>query len=88
LAARSYLEPFFSEISWEQNTETGVWQGDFTQVVDDLFDYAESHSGTDLEILSDFSQAVRGVNVYDSINTDLLRAAVAQFIDSADLSGY
>ncbi|MCU7904910.1 MAG: hypothetical protein KZQ76_03480, partial [Candidatus Thiodiazotropha sp. (ex Epidulcina cf. delphinae)] len=88
LSARSYLQPFFQEISWDKNPETGVWEGDFTQVVDNLFDYAEANPSEAQDILLDFAQAIHGVNPYNTINEDRLRDIVDQFIQTADLSGY
>jgi Ca2+-binding RTX toxin-like protein len=88
LTADSHLEPFFREISWEKNADTGVWEGDFSGVVDNLFDYAEAHPAQAQDILQDFAQAIRGVNPYNTINEDLLRGEVDQFVQTTDLSVY
>ncbi|MBO9497381.1 hypothetical protein J7438_25330, partial [Thalassotalea sp. G20_0] len=88
MAATSYLNPFFQEISWSQDTTSGIWQGDFTQVADKLFDYAKQNPDTAQDILTDFVQAVRGVNVYTTVNLDALRGSVDQYIQTQDMSGY
>ena len=88
LAARSYLQPFFKEISWTQDEVSGLWLGDFSEVLDDLFSYAETHPENSQEILQDFGQAIRGVNAYDPINVDRLNNALIQYVLSTGLSDY
>ncbi len=88
LASDSYLKPFFDEITWTKDATTGLWLGDFTQVIDNLLSYAESNPTTAEEYLMDFAQAIRGVNVYDPVNVDRLRNAATAHIQTTDLSGY
>ena len=88
LTAQSYLSLFFREISWEQSVATGVWEGDFSGVVDSLFEYAEANPDQAEDILQDFAQAIRGVNPYTTVNQNRLRSAVDQFIQTGNLSDY
>ena len=88
LSAQSHLAIFFGEISWSENAETGLWEGDFSNVVEDLFDYAKDNPGQAQDVMQDFAHAVRGVNPYNTVNVDLLRGAVDTFIKTADLSDY
>ena len=88
LSARSHLAPFFREISWNEDAETGIWEGDFSGVVSDLFDYVQDNPAQARDTIQDFAHAVRGVNPYNTINVDLLRRAVDTFLVTADLSGY
>ncbi len=83
LAAQSYLSPFFDEITWTQDAKTGVWLGDFSQVVDDLFAFAKAEPDSALDTLTGFAQAIRGAK-----NVDRLRAAMDQYMQTADISGY
>lgn len=88
MAGRSHLKPFFANIDWSQDAEAGVWLGDVNGVVGNLFDYAQDNAGDAQDILMDFIQAIRGVNVYNTINVERFRQAVDQFLKTADLSTY
>ena len=88
LSAQTHLAVFFREISWSENAETGVWEADFSNVVDDLFDYAKDNPRQVQAIMQDFAQAIRGINSQNAVNVDLLGNAVGKFIVTADLSGY
>ncbi|NQD93033.1 hypothetical protein HP532_10260, partial [Pseudomonas sp. CrR25] len=88
LAARSYLQPFFREISWTQDEVSGLWLGDFSEVIDDLFSYAETHPENSQEILQDFVQAIRGVNAYEPVNVDRLLDTLVQSFQSDSLPAY
>ena len=88
LSAGSHLEQFFSNIEWTQDPETARWLGNFNTVVPFLFEYAEAIPNDAQDILTDFAQGVRGVNVYDPVNVDRLRASVLAFMQTGDLSGY
>ncbi len=88
LAAQTYLAPFFKQINWTEGNELDLWLGDFSQVIVSLFDFAEARPNSAQEILSDFAQAIRGVNSYNTVNIDRLRDAVVNFVQTADLSAY
>ena len=88
LSAHSHLAPFFREISWNENAETGLWEGDFSNVVDNLFDYAKDNPEQAQDVMQDFAHAVRGINPYNTVNLTRLGAAVNTFMETADLSGY
>ncbi|KZN40342.1 hypothetical protein N483_17470, partial [Pseudoalteromonas luteoviolacea NCIMB 1944] len=91
LAAQSHLKPFFKEIDWSKNAVTGVWEGDFNRVVNNLFDYVEANHATNLSTVNtllDFVQATRGVNPYNKVSIEQLHDAVEQFIRTEDISGY
>ena len=88
LSARSHLAPFFREISWSENAETGLWEGDFSRVVDDLLDYAKDNPSQAKDTMQDFVHAIRGINPYNTINVGLLSGVVGTFLETADLSGY
>ena len=88
LSAHSHLAPFFREISWNENAETGLWEGDFSNVVADLFDYVKDNPGQAQDIMQDFAQAIRGIDPYNTVNMERLGAAVNTFMETADLSGY
>ena len=88
LSARSHLAPFFRVISWSENAETGLWEGDFDDVVVRLFEYTKASPVDGQDIMQDFAHAVRGIDPYNTVNVERLRAAVDEFIETADLSGY
>ncbi|TMP39214.1 hypothetical protein CWB98_01105 [Pseudoalteromonas rubra] len=87
LAAQSHLKPFFQEVSWSKNPETGIWEGNFTKVVDDLFDYAEANP-LQTDVLFYFVQAIQGISPFGTINQARLIDAVDQFIQASDISNY
>ena len=88
LSARSHLAPFFRVINWSENAETGLWEGDFGDVVVRLFEYTKASPVDGQDIMQDFSHAVRGIDPYNTVNVERLRAAVGEFIATSDLSGY
>ncbi|MCG7977900.1 MAG: hypothetical protein N0E58_07150, partial [Candidatus Thiodiazotropha endolucinida] len=88
LTARTHLSPFFSKITWSEDAATGNWLGDFSNVVGDLFSYAEANAASAQDIMVDFAQAIRGVNVYEPVNVDRLRNAVDQYIQTHDMTVY
>jgi len=88
LAARTYLQPFFNEISWVQDEVSGIWLGDFSRVGEKLFSYAEEYPENAQEIFQDFAQAVRGVNPYEPVNVERLSEALIQSLQSESFSAY
>ncbi|MGI9344900.1 MAG: calcium-binding protein, partial [Gammaproteobacteria bacterium] len=88
MASRSHLAPFFQNIGWQQNTETDAWESDFTQVVPQLFAFAEANPDQAKDILLDFAQAIRGVSPQNPIHLEQFQGAVNAFIATADLSSY
>ena len=88
LSARSHLAPFFREISWNENTETGIWEGDFGDVADTLFKFAKANPDQAQDIMQDFAHAIHGIDPYNTVNVDRLHEVVNAFRKTADLSGY
>ncbi|WP_226595807.1 calcium-binding protein [Marinobacter nauticus] len=78
MSANGHLKPFFEDIPWTEQA-SGVWHGDFSSVVPELFDVARADADAALDLIQDFVQAIRGVNVKDTINVQLLRNEVNQF---------
>ncbi|CBL45948.1 Hemolysin-type calcium-binding protein [gamma proteobacterium HdN1] len=88
LSAQSYLKPFFAKVSWSYNAESDVWEGNFSRVVKDLFDFAQANPAEAQSLLSDFAQSVLGVNVYNRTNIDSLLATIDLFVQSDLISAY
>ncbi|MEQ5837732.1 calcium-binding protein [Marinobacter sp. NFXS9] len=81
MAANGHLKEFFEDIPWTEQA-SGVWEGDFTQVVPELFAYANANPDLALDTLSGFVRAIQGVNTKTSVNIDNLRDAVTSYIEN------
>ncbi|WP_422450650.1 calcium-binding protein [Endozoicomonas sp. ALB091] len=88
MASDSYLKPLFDEVSWTEEAGSDVWLGDFTNVIDDLYRYSEAAPSSAPDLLQDFVQAVRGINVYDARNLDNLRTALYRFNQLEEVNNF
>ncbi|WDE02581.1 calcium-binding protein [Thalassomonas actiniarum] len=88
LSARSFLQPFFSDIGWEQDIDTGEWLADYSQLILKLFEDVEANPERAQDTMSNLLQALHGVNVYSTQNRERLQVSVSDFVQIADLSNY
>ncbi|WP_024850844.1 calcium-binding protein [Hydrogenovibrio kuenenii] len=83
LSANSYLKPVFSDVTWTQN-EAGEWEGDFSKAVSDLLEYAKNNPNQGEAYVSDFAEAVRGVNPYSEMNSKILDQTLRHYLPIID----
>ena len=89
LAARTHLYSFFKTIDWQENPDTGTWEGDFSAAIKPLAALVEQHPDSAQDLIDDIRQALHGVNVYNDINTlrfDESLIDVVEILDSSDFS--
>ncbi len=79
VSANGHLKQFFEDIAWTEQP-SGVWHGDFSTVVPELFDVVRSTSEGASDLVQDFVQAIHGVNVNNKVNLQLLRDEVNSFV--------
>jgi Ca2+-binding RTX toxin-like protein len=80
MSASGHLKQFFEDIQWTEQA-SGVWQGDFSAVVPELFEVARANPESGFDLVLDFVQAIRGVNVNNLVNRELLRGELQAFIE-------